>query len=238
MPPPYNHSPPAYCTVDVAPPGSAPREYAARGGKAGRDYPWGNALLTGTGDSARHRANIWQGEFPWNNTAADGFMWTSPVNAFGPQNGFGLYQVRGQEAAGGLRGVSLLAARPLLFSRRSPEMSGNGPLTRGALHADRCGKVTGAWRQSALGVAASPTPRSLVSRSAWRVCDGCPLNELCRSLLHRRRGCHETWRLLHVPPRLVLPLPHRRPSFQLARHLGLQHRSALLLRLRQAAEPA
>jgi formylglycine-generating enzyme len=56
------------------------REYAARGGKQGRLYPWGNELKTGKGTAQRFRANIWQGEFPWKNTAEDGWLWTSPVN--------------------------------------------------------------------------------------------------------------------------------------------------------------
>jgi sulfatase modifying factor 1 len=66
-------------------------EYAARGGKPGRTYPWGNALVPG----GRHRANIWQGVFPHNNTAEDGVAWTAAVDSFGPQNAFGLYHVVG-----------------------------------------------------------------------------------------------------------------------------------------------
>lgn len=133
---------------------------------------------------------------------------------------------------------------PRLIFQRSPEMSGNGPLTHGALPADRSGKAADAWRQSALGAAASPTPRNSVSRLAWRArggslvcvaCMGWALAEVFSVAHCRRCGCHETRGLLHVPPRLLLPLPHRCPSFQLARHFGLQHWSALLLRCRQAA---
>jgi len=69
-------------------------EYAARGGKRDRLYPWGNALLTGS-PPTRHRANLWQGRFPHNNTADDGVVWTAPVTAFGPQNAFGLYGMVG-----------------------------------------------------------------------------------------------------------------------------------------------
>ena len=39
-------------------------------------------------------ANYWQGEFPWRNTAEDGFERTSPVGAF-PANGFGLSDMIG-----------------------------------------------------------------------------------------------------------------------------------------------
>ena len=38
--------------------------------------------------------NCWQGEFPWQNTGADGHLGTSPVGAF-PPNGYGLYDVTG-----------------------------------------------------------------------------------------------------------------------------------------------
>ena len=41
-----------------------------------------------------HRANTWQGEFPWQNARADGFDGTSPVDAF-PPNGYGLYDMIG-----------------------------------------------------------------------------------------------------------------------------------------------
>ncbi len=39
-------------------------------------------------------ANTFQGSFPTRNTAADGYVTTSPVRAF-PPNGFGLYGVAG-----------------------------------------------------------------------------------------------------------------------------------------------
>ena len=39
-------------------------------------------------------ANIWQGEFPQENTKADGWARTSPVRAY-PPNGYGLYDMIG-----------------------------------------------------------------------------------------------------------------------------------------------
>ena len=39
-------------------------------------------------------ANTWQGEFPRQNTKADGFERTSPVTAF-PPNGYGLHDMIG-----------------------------------------------------------------------------------------------------------------------------------------------
>lgn len=41
-----------------------------------------------------YRTNIWQGEFPFNNTAEDGWAATSPVNSF-PENSYGLYNMVG-----------------------------------------------------------------------------------------------------------------------------------------------
>ena len=40
------------------------------------------------------QCNIWQGDFPDNNTAKDGYERTSPVKAF-PPNGYGLYDMAG-----------------------------------------------------------------------------------------------------------------------------------------------
>ena len=44
--------------------------------------------------AARHMANTWQGDFPRQNLAQDGFERTSPVTAF-PPNGYGLYDMIG-----------------------------------------------------------------------------------------------------------------------------------------------
>lgn len=55
-------------------------EYAAKSGKNSGDiYSWGNQLVK-DGD---YQANVWQGDFPVENTADDGFMYTSPVGFFG-----------------------------------------------------------------------------------------------------------------------------------------------------------
>jgi formylglycine-generating enzyme len=65
-------------------------EYAARGGLDQARYPWGDELTPG----GRHQCNIWQGRFPVQNTAEDGYPGTAPVDAYEP-NGFGLYNVAG-----------------------------------------------------------------------------------------------------------------------------------------------
>lgn len=63
-------------------------EFAARGGLAEKVNVWGDEPVDET------RANIWQGTFPYENTAADGFAMVSPVKHF-PPNGYGLYGVAG-----------------------------------------------------------------------------------------------------------------------------------------------
>lgn len=71
-------------------PTEAEFEFAARGGRDRDRYAWGNEMKP----QGRWAANIWQGRFPSNNTADDGYLRTSPVKAF-PANGFGLYDVGG-----------------------------------------------------------------------------------------------------------------------------------------------
>jgi sulfatase modifying factor 1 len=71
-------------------PTEAEWEYAARGGLEGKLFPWGDELEPG----GEHRMNVWQGAFPADNTCADGFYGTCPVDEF-PPNGFGLHNMTG-----------------------------------------------------------------------------------------------------------------------------------------------
>ena len=65
-------------------------EFAARGGLEQKRYVWGDELCP----DGKHMCNIWQGDFPDEDTAEDGFKGTAPAKSF-PANGFGLYDVAG-----------------------------------------------------------------------------------------------------------------------------------------------
>jgi len=65
-------------------------EKACRGGKKRKLFPWGNKLMP----NDKHWMNIWQGEFPDNNTAEDGDVATCAVDKF-RQNDYDLYNVVG-----------------------------------------------------------------------------------------------------------------------------------------------
>jgi len=71
-------------------PTEAEWEYAAWGGVEDSEFAWGDDLEP----DGKHCANVWQGQFPWQNSEADGFPRTSPVATY-PPNGFGLVDMIG-----------------------------------------------------------------------------------------------------------------------------------------------
>lgn len=71
-------------------PTEAQWEYAAKSGLAESIQSWSRAIMSG--DTAR--ANTWQGQFPLQNTAKDGFVGTAPVGSFVP-NRYGVHDLIG-----------------------------------------------------------------------------------------------------------------------------------------------
>jgi formylglycine-generating enzyme len=71
-------------------PTEAEWEFAARGGKTGMPFAWGDELRPG----GKWMTNIYQGKFPVKDSGEDGFAGAAPVKSF-PPNGFGLYDMAG-----------------------------------------------------------------------------------------------------------------------------------------------
>jgi len=65
-------------------------EHAARGGLDGAAYVWGDEVRPG----GAYLANHWQGQFPFEDSGADGYAGLAPVGCF-PPNGYGLYDMAG-----------------------------------------------------------------------------------------------------------------------------------------------
>lgn len=106
-------------------------EFAARDGINGKRFAWGDELTP----DGRHLANTFQGKFPHQNTAQDGFLGTAPIKSF-PPNSFGLYDMIGNvweltsDWYDALKFVRLAGQAPKLDASMNPCYNPNNPYAK------------------------------------------------------------------------------------------------------------
>ncbi len=153
-------------------PTEAQWEYAARGGLEQKLYPWGDELMP----QGKHLCNVWQGQFPLQDTAEDGYSGTCPVDAF-PPNAHGLYSVTGNvwEWCRDWFQAEFVAS-PALHDPPGPA-AGTAKIMKGGsflCHASYCNRYRVAARTS-------NTPDSSASNIGFRCAGVCPSPPTCES---------------------------------------------------------
>lgn len=155
-------------------PTEAEWEAAARAGQRNNRFPWGEQLEP----RGQHRCNVYQGNFPDHDTAADDFAGTCPSRHFAP-NAWGLYNVCGNVweycfdwfspdwHAAGSAGSDQASSNPTGPAQPPPQVPG-GPTSRKVqkggsylCHRSYCNRYR-------LGARTGNTPDSATSNAGFR----------------------------------------------------------------------
>lgn len=162
-------------------PTEAEWEHSARGGREGERFPWGDELLP----EGEWQCNIWQGNFPEENSTADGWAGTAPVASYAA-NDYGLYEMSGnvwEWCADYFSATAYgeCAAHATVLDPRGPSTGSTRVMRGGSFmcHDSYCNRYRVAARSS------SP-PDSSAANLGFRCANDGPANETTH---HDREAC-------------------------------------------------